>query len=170
MQTVVPISFSLLVLQLSVRPLQFFCQDLQVLRQFVLGLEMLREQHEISRGVVQRDVAEEETSPTQVVQVHDAGRTQEEDGVRLHHVDHLPLQAHHGGVAVGLVTRGGHSFAFWNLLPRVGTSQHIGLSRQNEDSVDVGKDVGELEVHVRSDHLRSTIKNIFFEKKRNNSI
>lgn len=68
-----PVSLLLLVLQGSQRVLQAVRQDLQLLGQLVLLAELLAQQHQVARGVVQRDVAQVEASASQIVQVHDAG-------------------------------------------------------------------------------------------------
>lgn len=51
--------------------------------QFVLRLEMLGKQYEISRGVVQGDVTQVQPAPADVIEIGDARGAQEEDGVAL---------------------------------------------------------------------------------------
>ena len=53
--------------------LQTVGQDFQLLGQFVLLAELLAQQHQVARGVVQRDVAQVQTPASEVVQVHHAG-------------------------------------------------------------------------------------------------
>ena len=58
-----PISFLLLAVQLSVCGLQFVGENLQVASEFILGLELFTQQHQISGGVVEGNVADVEPAP-----------------------------------------------------------------------------------------------------------
>lgn len=65
-----PVCFLLLVLQGAEGVLQAVGEDLQLLRQLVLLTELLPQQHQVSRGIMQRDVAQIQATPRQVIQVH----------------------------------------------------------------------------------------------------
>ena len=153
-QPLSPVRLLLLVLQLLVGLGELLREDLQLLGELVLLLEVLGQQHQVPRGVVQRDVAEEEAAPTQVVQTGHAGRAQEEDGVRLGHVDHLPLQAHDGGVAVLGVVVLVRADGVGDVAVVVVGDEDAGTRGQHVDGVDVGEDVRELQLHVGADHLQ----------------
>lgn len=58
-----PVGLLLLVVEVPVRLLQFIGQYLQIPRQLVLGLEFLGQQHQISCGVVQWNVTDEQPLP-----------------------------------------------------------------------------------------------------------
>lgn len=72
-RSVWPVCFLLLIFQGSQGVLQTIGQDLQLLGQFVLLAELLAQQHQVARGVVQRDVAQVQAPPGEVVQVHHTG-------------------------------------------------------------------------------------------------
>ena len=151
-----PVRLLFLVLQLLVGLGELLRQDLQLLGELVLLLEVLGQQHQVPRGVVERDVAEKEAPPTQVVQTGHAGRAQEEDGVRLDHVDHLPLQAHDGGVAVLGVVVLVRADGVGDVAVVVVGDEDAGTRGQHVDGVDVGEDVRELQLHVGTDHLQDS--------------
>lgn len=58
-----PVRLLLLVLQVPVRLLQFVRENLQIPGQLVLCLELLGQQHQVSGGVMQRNVADEQSLP-----------------------------------------------------------------------------------------------------------
>lgn len=77
-----PVCFLLLVFQGSQGVLQAIGQDFQLLGQLVLLAELLAQQHQVARGVVQRDVAQVQPPAGQVVQVHHAGKREGKREVR----------------------------------------------------------------------------------------
>lgn len=70
MKPIKPVSFLLLVLQGSQCVLETVRQDLQLLCQLVFLTKLLSQQHQVPRGVVQRDVAQVKSPPSQIIQVH----------------------------------------------------------------------------------------------------
>lgn len=76
-----PVRLLLLILQGPEGVLQTVSQDLQFLGQLVLFTELFSQQHQVTCGIVQRDVTQVKASPRQVVQVH--------------HTEHTKLVTHH---------------------------------------------------------------------------
>ena len=94
-----PVGALLVVLEAGLQPAQVGRRLLQLLHQLALGSTRLRDEDQVARRVVQRDVAEEEAPTAQVVGGEDARRSEQQEAVRLAHVHHLSLEAQAGGGA-----------------------------------------------------------------------
>lgn len=80
-KTIKPISFLFLVLQGPQGVLETIRQDFQLLGQLILLTKLLTQQHQVTCGIMQWDVAQVKPPPCQIVQVHntDHNNTEKEE-------------------------------------------------------------------------------------------